>query len=223
MKKKNEILLLYTILFSIIIITNGAYARANPDVIPAAREAGKKIVREIIKKTPSNIGKIKRLKGSISRKVAEKRLRKFKVTTADKKHLRSGSFYKPKIPGVKADIIHIPKHGRVIKCTLENKNILRRYRTDKSKNGGNIIDRTFFDPNGRKNALVGIDGKPVELHHVGCKPNSPITLMSYTEHKKNNAVLHETCKGSNVHNLQNNDWNSQKRKIWGFVSNKLCR
>lgn len=47
-------------------------------------------------------------------------------------------------------------------------------------------------------APYGPDGKQVNLHHIGQKPDSPLAELTDTEHKTNDAILHDKTKVSEI-------------------------
>ncbi|PKG85450.1 nuclease [Colwellia sp. 75C3] len=58
-------------------------------------------------------------------------------------------------------------------------------------------------------------GKPIELHHVGQKADSPLAELSYKEHRDgevgNNIVLHDGTQDSKINRV---DFDKEKRDYW---------
>jgi hypothetical protein len=69
-----------------------------------------------------------------------------------------------------------------------------------------------------QNNLAPIDatGKPYELHHVGQKADSPLAILTYSEHhsKKNYKILHYQEEGKDVADAV---WKAQKKDFWNAV------
>lgn len=64
------------------------------------------------------------------------------------------------------------------------------------------------------------NGKPIELHHIGQRADSPLVELTYEEHhlNGNDGILHDKTIQSEVHGDGNN-WNTQKRNHWETRSN----
>jgi len=62
------------------------------------------------------------------------------------------------------------------------------------------------------------DGNPIELHHVGQKPNGPIAELRHSEHRGagNAGILHKNnSKGSEFYGENNRkNWNKTKKQYW---------
>ena len=91
------------------------------------------------------------------------------------------------------------------------------------------IDLDFTDKDGisnrerMKRGLPPLDsktGKPIELHHLGQKADSPLVELTEEEHrtgdyeggKKNQSLWHDNTKGTEVHG-EGNNWEPELNKI----------
>lgn len=85
------------------------------------------------------------------------------------------------------------------------------------------IDMEQKDALGRTNeerikiGLVPLDknGRPIELHHIGQKADSPFAELTFEEHhcNGNDTILHDKTKETEVHN-EVNKWNNERREHW---------
>lgn len=92
------------------------------------------------------------------------------------------------------------------------------------------MDLTYTDKDGITNAdriargLPPIDkntDKPIELHHLGQKADSPLVELNEKEHrtgeyengKKNQSLWHDNSKETEVHG-SGNDWDKERREHW---------
>jgi len=93
-------------------------------------------------------------------------------------------------------------------------------------NGKPCLVKTEIDPNqkdefGRtneermKNGLPPLDknGEPIELHHIGQKPNSPLAELTKDEHrgKGNDGILHDKTKGTEIDRVE---FSREKAQHW---------
>ena len=85
------------------------------------------------------------------------------------------------------------------------------------------IDWNLVDQYGRTNvqrvldklAPIGPDGMPFELHHVGQRADSPLAILTWTEHHKEGfSILHYKEEGKNV---AESVWKKQKEDFWKNV------
>ena len=89
------------------------------------------------------------------------------------------------------------------------------------------IDWKAVDSSGRSNVervgagLAPIDsaGMPYELHHIGMKADSPLEILTKTEHhsKENYLTLHWAEEGKNV---ADEVWDKQRKAFWKEVLNR---
>ena len=94
----------------------------------------------------------------------------------------------------------------------------------------NNIDLDYTDADGISNrdrikmGLAPIDsksGKPLELHHLGQKSDSPLVELTEKEHrtgeyengKKNQSLWHDNSKVTEVHG-EGNTWNQERKDHW---------
>ena len=83
------------------------------------------------------------------------------------------------------------------------------------------IDWNFADAEGRTNAqrvangLSPLDstGKSYELHHIGQKADSPLAILSSSQHKDNYSVLHANTGGS-ASNIDRTAFNKERIEFW---------
>lgn len=83
------------------------------------------------------------------------------------------------------------------------------------------IDWSLVDEYGRTNRArvlaklspIDASGKPYELHHIGQKADSPLAILTYSEHHSsgNFSVLHYAEEGKNVADAV---WAEQKHEFW---------
>jgi hypothetical protein len=86
------------------------------------------------------------------------------------------------------------------------------------------IDWNLTDEFGRTNiervkanlAPIDAEGKSYELHHIGQKADSPLAILSYSEHHAagNYKILHYQEEGKNVADAV---WKEQKKDFWNAV------
>lgn len=92
------------------------------------------------------------------------------------------------------------------------------------------IDLDYTDEDGVSNRdriarglapLDGITGKPIELHHLGQKTDSPLVELTEEEHrtgeyedgKKNQSLWHDSTKETEVHG-EGNSWDQERKAYW---------
>ena len=87
----------------------------------------------------------------------------------------------------------------------------------------NSIDINLKDEKGRTNlermekGLAPIDenGKPYNLHHIGQNADSPLAELKDGVHKKNDAILHDKLKPTEVHGENSNvNWDKERSEHW---------
>lgn len=88
------------------------------------------------------------------------------------------------------------------------------------------IDWKLVDSSGNTNVervmnhLAPIDstGMPYELHHIGQRADSPLAILTYSEHhlSGNYATLHYAEEGKNVSDAV---WKAQKKDFWNVIIN----
>ena len=112
--------------------------------------------------------------------------------------------------------------------SVEEYNVYKNAGLKLSKVNGSMaltqeIDWDFIGDaeDGRTNAQRVIDGlspldpsgKPYELHHIGQKSDSPLAILTYSQHKNNNAVLHVNT-GGTASNIDRNLFAKQRGDFW---------
>ena len=87
----------------------------------------------------------------------------------------------------------------------------------------NSIDINLKDEKGRTNlermekGLAPIDenGKPYNLHHIGQNSDSPLAELKDEVHKKNDAILHDKSKPTEVHGSNSEvNWDKERSEHW---------
>ena len=87
----------------------------------------------------------------------------------------------------------------------------------------NSIDINLKDEKGRTNlermekGLAPIDenGKPYNLHHIGQNSDSPLAELKDEVHKKNDAILHDKSKPTEVHGSNSEvNWDKERSDHW---------
>jgi RHS repeat-associated protein len=76
-------------------------------------------------------------------------------------------------------------------------------------------DQLQGPPSKRGNAPIGEDGNPVELHHEGQKPDSPLKELTKTDHRggDNFKKNHENT-GQEPSEIDRRQWNRERRDYW---------
>lgn len=59
------------------------------------------------------------------------------------------------------------------------------------------------------------DGRPIQLHHIGQKPDSPLAELTFREHRcgGNDTILHDKKKETEVHG-EGNNWDNERQEYW---------
>ena len=85
------------------------------------------------------------------------------------------------------------------------------------------INPDLIDEKGRTNlermekGLAPIDenGKPYNLHHIGLNADSPLAELKDGVHKKNDAILHDKSKPTEVHGENSSvNWDKERSEHW---------
>jgi len=119
---------------------------------------------------------------------------RYGATSADMRYLSRGRYYATE----RKKFVHVK--DELIHCSLENKSRMAEGKPP-----------------------IGRDGKSLQLHHVGCQLDSPLTVMNTTEHQHRSSQYHNRC-SAGVHNEENNNlWNKERREVWLFFAKKMCR
>jgi hypothetical protein len=99
------------------------------------------------------------------------------------------------------------------------------------------IDLDYKDADGVSNqdrisrGLAPLDsktGKPIELHHLGQKADSPLVELTEEEHRtgvsedgsKNQSIWHDNTKDTEVHG-EGNNWNEERKAHWETRSSEI--
>ena len=64
-------------------------------------------------------------------------------------------------------------------------------------------------------APLNKNGKPIYLHHIGQRPDSPLAELTFEEHRMggNDTILHDKSKPTEVHG-DNNQWDTERKNYW---------
>ena len=65
------------------------------------------------------------------------------------------------------------------------------------------------------------DGKPVELHHIGQRQDSPLAELTFNEHKSNYSNLHEVPPQSSQ--IDRGEFRKEKAEYWRMRGGTSCR
>lgn len=102
---------------------------------------------------------------------------------------------------------------------------------EKDVNGRPCFQRTDIDYNAkdefgktnRERMLDGkaplADGKPVELHHIGQRQDSPLAELTFNEHKSNFSNLHEVPPQSSQ--IDRGEFRKEKAEYWRMRGEEL--
>ncbi|RKZ74785.1 MAG: hypothetical protein DRR19_29835 [Candidatus Parabeggiatoa sp. nov. 1] len=85
-----------------------------------------------------------------------------------------------------------------------------------SRGGIQIPNQELLGPPPKRgNAPIGKDGKPVELHHRGQNPNSPLDEMTQTDHRggENYSKNHQNT-GNSPSKIDRQAWRKEQKKYW---------
>ena len=101
---------------------------------------------------------------------------------------------------------------------------LNLYTTDLS-NGTKLllrdVDWNYIDKDGLTNlqriqkglAPLDPEGHSYQLHHIGQNADSPLALLTESEHQKNYSILHNNSRSKN-----DPDWDNKRKEIWKLLA-----
>lgn len=101
---------------------------------------------------------------------------------------------------------------------------LNLYTTDLS-NGTKLllrdVDWNYIDKDGLTNlqriqkglAPLDPEGHSYQLHHIGQNSDSPLALLTESEHQKNYSILHNNSRSKN-----DPDWDNKRKEIWKLLA-----
>lgn len=86
-------------------------------------------------------------------------------------------------------------------------------RTDINYDQKDVIGDTNLERMEKGKAPLDINGKPIELHHIGQKQDSPLAELTSSEHrgKGNDNILHNKIKESQINR---EDFNKERQEHW---------
>jgi hypothetical protein len=86
-------------------------------------------------------------------------------------------------------------------------------RTDINYNQKDIFEKTNLERMKEGKAPLDNEGRPIELHHIGQKNDSPLAELTVSEHrgKGNDNILHNKLKESEINR---EDFNIERKEYW---------
>ncbi len=92
------------------------------------------------------------------------------------------------------------------------------YRVSDWKNNKKTVWGTNIDRMKARRAPIGLDGKPVELHHLNQTPDGPLAEMSHEFHKKYTSVIHANPK-THQSLIDRKKFEKQREEYWYKLGN----
>ncbi len=107
----------------------------------------------------------------------------------------------------------IYKNAGLVEAEINGKPCL--IRTDIDMEQTDIKGRTNKERMGEGLAPLDKNGRPIELHHIGQKADSPLAELTMEEHhcSGNDTILHDKNKETEVHGDGNN-WQEERENHW---------
>ena len=131
---------------------------------------------------------------------------------------------KPSPPEVINDNTYSGEINESIRSKEEHEFYKSRGLEEGEVNGKKVLKNPDIDPNmtderGRTNKErmkegkppIGEDGKPMELHHIGQKPDSPLAELTSSDHRRNKSILHDSQKSEVNHG---SEWQKSSSEHW---------
>lgn len=119
-----------------------------------------------------------------------------------------------------AGLIEIEINGR--KCLIkENIDMDKEWPTGEVDENGNPIYETNRERMANGKPPLDENGRPIELHHLGQKADSPLVELTREEHRtgeyengqKNQSLWHDNAKETEVHG-EGNTWTQEREAHW---------
>jgi len=119
-----------------------------------------------------------------------------------------------------ANLVEVEINGR--KCLIRSDiDMDKKWPTGEYDEDGNPIYQTNRERMAEGNAPLDEKGRPIELHHLGQKADSPLVELTIEEHrtgefengKKNQSLWHDNTKETEVHG-EGNTWNQERESHW---------
>lgn len=106
----------------------------------------------------------------------------------------------------------IGENGGLIRTDIDwNK----EWETGKYDENGNPVYETNEDRIKKGRAPLDMDGKPIELHHIGQRIDSPLAELTFEEHRcnGNDTILHDKTIETQAHG-EGNNWDNERQDYW---------
>lgn len=119
-----------------------------------------------------------------------------------------------------AGLIEVEINGR--KCLIRSDiDMDKKWPTGEFDENGNPIYETNRERMADGKPPLDEKGRPIELHHLGQKADSPLVELTREEHrtgeyengKKNQSLWHDNAKETEVHG-EGNTWNQERESHW---------
>lgn len=119
-----------------------------------------------------------------------------------------------------ANLVEVEINGR--KCLIRTDiDLDKEWNTGKYDADGNPVYETNRERMEDGKPPLDENGRPIELHHLGQKADSPLVELTVEEHrtgeyedgKKNQSLWHDNAKETEVHG-EGNSWNQEREAHW---------
>lgn len=119
-----------------------------------------------------------------------------------------------------ANLVEVEINGR--KCLIRTDiDLDKEWNTGKYDADGNPVYETNRERMEDGKPPLDENGRPIELHHLGQKADSPLVELTVEEHrtgeyedgKKNQSLWHDSAKETEVHG-EGNSWNQEREAHW---------
>lgn len=120
-----------------------------------------------------------------------------------------------------ANLIEVEINGR--KCLIRTDiDLDKKWPTGRFDENGNPIYKTNRERMAEGKPPLDENGKPIQLHHLGQKADSPLVELTEEEHrtgeyengKKNQSLWHDNAKETEVHGTHENEWKQERENHW---------
>lgn len=126
-----------------------------------------------------------------------------------------------------ANLIEVEINGR--KCLIRTDiDLDKKWPTGEFDENGNPIYETNRERMADGKPPLDENGRPIELHHLGQKADSPLVELTREEHrtgeyedgKKNQSLWHDNAKETEVHG-EGNTWSQERESHWKSRSEQV--
>lgn len=120
-----------------------------------------------------------------------------------------------------ANLIEVEINGR--KCLVRTDiDLDKKWFTGRFDENGNPIYKSNRERMAEGKPPLDENGKPIQLHHLGQKADSPLVELTEEEHrtgeyengKKNQSLWHDNAKETEVHGAHENEWKQERENHW---------